>query len=68
LGDRITVKLTPPGGGARISREVFIRSIEHSVRPGVDWVTQFGLSDATYFPAVFAVGDDIGDSSLTIGW
>lgn len=68
LGDRITIKLTPPGGGARITREVFIRSIEHSVRPGVDWVTKFGLSDATYFPDVFAVGDDIGDSSLTIGW
>jgi hypothetical protein len=68
LGDRITVKLTPPGGGARIVREAFIRSIEHSVSPGFDWVTTFGLSDASYFPAVFVVGDDVGDSSVTIGW
>ena len=68
LGDRITIKLTPPGGGARITREAFIRSVEHSVTPGFDWSTTFGLADASYFPAVFVVGDDVGDSSVTIGW
>lgn len=68
LGDRITIKLTPPGGGARIIREAFIRSVEHSVTPGFDWSTTFGLADASEFPAVFVVGDDVGDSSVTIGW
>lgn len=46
LGDRITVKFTPPGGGTRISRDVFIRGIDHSI--GLDtWQTTFALQDAT---------------------
>lgn len=46
LGDRVTVKFTPPGGGARISREVFIRGIEHAI--GRDtWQTTFAFQDAT---------------------
>lgn len=46
LGDRITVKFTPPGGGTRISRDVFIRGIDHAM--GLDtWVTTFALQDAT---------------------
>lgn len=46
LGDRITVKFTPPGGGARISRDVFIRGIDHAI--GLDtWETTFALQDAT---------------------
>jgi hypothetical protein len=46
LGDRITVKFTPPGGGARISRDVFIRGIDHDV--GLDtWQTTFAFQDAT---------------------
>lgn len=48
LGDRVTVKFTPPGGGARISRDVFIRGIEHSA--GNDtWRTRFVFQDATKF-------------------
>ena len=69
LGDRITIKLTPPGGGARIERDVFIRSIEHSVRPGLDWVTTFGLQDAEMWPNVFVIGShNVGDTTNKIGW
>jgi hypothetical protein len=69
LGDRITVKLTPPGGGARIVRDVFIRSIEHSVRPGLDWVTTFGVQDASSWPDVFVIGThNVGDMTNKIGW
>lgn len=51
LGDRITVKLTPPGGGSRISHDCFIRGIAHDVgnSPG-SWVTTFYLSDASKWP------------------
>ncbi len=46
LGDRVTVKFTPPGGGARISRDVFVRGISHTV--GLDtWQTTFVFQDAT---------------------
>jgi hypothetical protein len=69
LGDRITIKLTPPGGGARITREAFIRSIEHSVSPGLQWSTTFGLQDATLWPDVFVVGThNVGDTTYKIGW
>lgn len=48
LGDRVTVKFTPPGGGDRISRDVFIRGIQHSA--GLDtWQTRFVFQDATKF-------------------
>lgn len=46
LGDRVTVKFTPPGGGTRISRDVFIRGIDHAI--GLDtWQTTFAFQDAT---------------------
>ncbi len=50
LGDCITVKLTPPGGGSRISRLCFIRGIHHQVSAMTDmadWTTTFYLSDAS---------------------
>lgn len=48
LGDRVTVKFTPPGGGDRISRDVFIRGVEHA--SGNDtWQTRFIFQDATKF-------------------
>lgn len=69
LGDRITVKLTPSGGGERIVREVFIRSIEHQVRPGLDWTTTFGLQNAEAWPDVFIIGThDVSDTTNKIGW
>lgn len=48
LGDRITVKFTPPGGGTRIIRDCFIRGITHTFT-GDRWVTTFALQDATKF-------------------
>jgi hypothetical protein len=46
LGDRVTVKFTPPGGGTRISRDVFIRGIDHAI--GLDtWETTLAFQDAT---------------------
>lgn len=46
LGDRITIKFTPPGGGARIVRDAFIRGIRHDVT-GSSWFTTWTLQDAT---------------------
>jgi hypothetical protein len=48
LGDRVTVKFTPPGGGARISRDVFIRGITHTIGL-TTWSTTFAFQDATKF-------------------
>lgn len=46
LGDRITVKFTPPGGGAIIERDAFIRGIKHDVAAPGRWVTAWTLQDA----------------------
>jgi hypothetical protein len=48
IGDRITVKLDPPGGGDTISRDVFIRGIEHAAGPG-SWQTTWTLQSATKY-------------------
>jgi len=45
IGDRITVKRRPPGGGAVITQESYIEGIAHDVRPGI-WRTIFSLSPA----------------------
>ncbi len=46
LGDRITVRRRPPGGGAVNEREVFIRGIEMS-SDGADFKTSWQLETAT---------------------
>lgn len=43
LGDRITVKVFPPGGGAVIQQESIIQRIEHSYEVGV-WETTWFLA------------------------
>ena len=48
LGDRVTVRFTPPGGGTRISRDVFIRGIAHQIGLAT-WSTRFTFQDATKF-------------------
>lgn len=48
LGDRVTVRFTPPGGGDRISRDVFIRGISHDIGTAT-WTTTFVFQDATKF-------------------
>lgn len=51
IGNRLTIRWTPPGGGDRIVRDVFIEGIEHefnvaSTGDVLDWRTTFRLSDA----------------------
>lgn len=46
LGDRITIKFCPPGGGATIERDVFIRGIRHDITMHT-WATTWGLQDAS---------------------
>lgn len=46
LGDRITIRRRPPGGGATIERQAFIRGIQHSIELDT-WQTTWTLQDAT---------------------
>lgn len=48
FGDRITIIRRPPGGGADIERDVFIRGVSHDVGP-LRWHTTFALQSATRF-------------------
>jgi hypothetical protein len=49
FGDRITIKLRPPGREADpITRDVYIRGIEHGFTPD-SWVTRWALQDASRF-------------------
>lgn len=54
MGDRITVVRRPPGGIVD-SREVFIRSIQHTWEPADRWKTVWGLQPADKF-LFFVVG------------
>jgi hypothetical protein len=57
IGDRIRVKLVPPGGGEVIERECFIRGIAHEVNvPTKEWTTVFQLQSATGY-SVFLLDD-----------
>lgn len=64
LGDRLTVRKRPPGGGT-IEQESFLERIEHRVGVGT-WETNFGLSAIgigyQIYPsghAIFTLGDPI---------
>ena len=50
LGDRVTVQLSPPGGGT-ISREVFIIGIKHDNDIEGPWRTTFTFEDAEWAAA-----------------
>jgi len=56
IGDRITIKRRPPGGGAIISRDVFIRGVQHAITDST-WLTTWVLQDATSLPQPFILGD-----------
>lgn len=43
IGDRIQVKVRPPGAGYTITQDCYIETIEHAIGPH-DWATSFGLS------------------------
>jgi len=46
LGDRITVKRRPPGGGTVISQDCFIRGVHHTLK-NKQWSTTWTLQSAT---------------------
>lgn len=46
LGDRITAVRRPPGGGAPIQRDSYIRGIEHEHRADLSWTVTFVLQSA----------------------
>lgn len=48
IGDRIKIVRRPPGGGAAIIREVFIRGISHQVTQAT-WITTWTLQSATKY-------------------
>lgn len=48
IGDRITVKIRPPGVVSTITRDYIIRGIEHQWAPGT-WKTRWTLQSATKF-------------------
>jgi hypothetical protein len=48
IGDRITIIRRPPGGGDPITRDVFIRGIEHVITPD-NWVTRWTFQSASRY-------------------
>src|SRR5580765_2359473 len=68
LGDLVTVKLTPPGGGSRISRDVFVRGIEYDIDADLDWTVRFTFSDASLFYDPFVLDTSLLDSTTDLLW
>lgn len=57
IGDRITVRRRPPGGGTMIEEDCFIRGIKHEVTPGGPWVTTWTLQSSAAAGSFFIIGD-----------
>lgn len=71
LGDRISVKFQPPGGGARIVHDCFIRGIQHSfsaLANARDWTTTFVLQDALAWPSPFILDTSVLDGTDDLLW
>ena len=68
LGDLVTVKLTPPGGGSRISREVFVRGIEYDIDADNDWTVRLTFQDASLFYDPFLLDTSLLDSTTDLLW
>jgi hypothetical protein len=56
IGDRLTVTRRPPGGGSAITRDVFVRGIDHEIGDGLAWRTIWTFQSATRY--AFLVLDD----------
>jgi hypothetical protein len=56
IGDRITIRRRPPGGGAPIEKDVFIRGISHSYTAPAKWLTVWTLESASKWQ--FMVADN----------
>jgi hypothetical protein len=57
IGDRITVKRRPPGGGT-VTRDVFIRGVSHTFNDSA-WSTGWVFQDATSLPQPFILDDAV---------
>lgn len=58
IGDRIQVWRRPPGVGSPVTKDCFIRGIQHTVDVGAgQWVTQWTLQDASRYGG-FLILDD----------
>lgn len=47
IGDRITVRTSPPAHSTVVTYDCFIEAIEHTGGPGVPWQTRFQLSNVS---------------------
>lgn len=56
IGDRITVRRRPPGGGTLIEEDSFIRGIKHDITPG-DWATTWTLQSSAAAGSFFIIGN-----------
>lgn len=56
IGDRITVRRRPPGGGDMIEQDCFIRGIEHEITPG-EWITRWTLQSGASGGSFFIIGN-----------
>lgn len=65
IGDRIQVKVRPPGAGYTITQDCYIETIEHAIAPG-DWMTAFGLSAVDPTVATGAGYWILGDTTYSV--
>lgn len=64
LGDRVTIKRTPQGGGSRVIAQCWIRGIQHQYANRA-WTTTFYLQDSALLNNVAVYGVNIyGDLSV----
>ena len=58
IGDRITVTRTPPGVGAPVTKDVFIRGITHAIDASTStWQTTWDLQDASRYTGFLILND-----------
>lgn len=57
IGDRITIRRRPPGGGTMIEQECFIRGITHTINVGELWETSWTLQSSAAAGSFFIIGD-----------
>lgn len=55
IGDRITVRRRPPGGGT-IEQDCFVRGVTHEASPGGPWVTRWTLQSTAAGGSFFIIG------------
>jgi hypothetical protein len=67
IGDRITIKRRPPGGGSVISRAVFIRGISHTFTESA-WSLTWTLQDVTVPPLLLLDGSMNWDGTHPYGF